>query len=87
MLTGGSRERRAALPTLELRYRDPAALSWYRCAHRTADWLICSRCGVLMAVLCEIEGRKRAVVRVQAMPEHSFSQAEQTSNFESETPW
>jgi hypothetical protein len=70
---------------LAMRYRDGSQLSLYRLGHQTAQWVICSRCGVLTAVLCEIEGRLRAVVRVQSMVEHSFSQPEVVTNFESET--
>jgi hypothetical protein len=40
---------------------------------------------VLTAVLCEIEGRLRAVVRVQSMVEHSFPQPEAVMNFDSES--
>jgi hypothetical protein len=70
---------------LTLRYRDQSQLSLYRVGHRTVQWVICSRCGVLTAVLCEIEGRLRAVVRVQSMVEHSFPQPEVVMNFESES--
>jgi hypothetical protein len=70
---------------LELRYRDGSQLSLYRFGQRTARWVICSRCGVLTAVLCEIEGRLRAVVRVQAMVEHSFPRPEVATNFDSES--
>ena len=54
---------------LALRYRDRSSLSTYRFGHGTAQWIICSKCGVLTAVLCEIEGRLHAVVRVQSMVE------------------
>jgi hypothetical protein len=70
---------------LALRYRDRSALSIYRLGHGTAQWVICSKCGVLAAVLCEIEGRLRAVVRVQAMVEHAFRAAELPTDFESES--
>ena len=52
---------------LALRYRDRSLLSTYKFGHGTAQWIICSKCGVLTAVLCEIEGHLRAVVRVQSM--------------------
>jgi hypothetical protein len=70
---------------LVLRYRDRSQLSLYRVGHRTAQWVICSRCGALTVVLCEIEGQLRAVVRVQSMVEHSFPQPEVVMNFESES--
>jgi hypothetical protein len=70
---------------LALRYRDRSLLSVYRFGHGTAQWMVCSRCGVLTAVLCEIEGRLRAVVRVQSMVEHVFPAPEVATDFESES--
>jgi len=69
---------------LMLRYRDETQLSLYRFGHRTAQWVICSECGVLVAVLCEIAGQLRAVVRVQSMEEY-FPRPEVATNFESES--
>ena len=70
---------------LTLRYRDRSLLSTYRFGHGTAEWIICSKCGVLTAVLCEIEGRLRAVVRVQSMVDHTFLTPEVSTDFESES--
>jgi hypothetical protein len=69
---------------LVLRYHDPSLLSVYRLGHGTAQWIICSRCGVLTAVLCE-DDRVRAVVRVQSMVEHTFRAAETPTDFEAES--
>jgi hypothetical protein len=70
---------------LALRYRDRAMLSVYKFGHGTSQWIICARCGVLTAVLCEFESRLRAVVRVQSMVEHAFVAPEVSTNFDSET--
>jgi hypothetical protein len=70
---------------LALRYRDQSLLSVYGLGHRTSQWIICSRCGVLTAVLCEIEGRLRAVVRVQSMVAHAFLAPEIPTDFEAES--
>jgi hypothetical protein len=70
---------------LELRYGDRSQLSLYWSVTVRRKWAICSRCGVLTAVLSEIEGRLRAVVRLQSMVEHSFPQPEVVMNFESES--
>lgn len=70
---------------LALSYRDGSLLSVYRFGHRTAQWIICSRCGVLTAVLCEIEGRLRAVARAEAMVEHAFFGPEVSTDFEPES--
>ena len=69
---------------LVLRYGDPSLLSVYRLGHGTAQWIICSRCGVLTAVLCEIDDRLRAVVRVQSMVGHAFP-VEVPTDFEAES--
>jgi hypothetical protein len=50
----------------------PIVAEYLQVRPRTAQWIICSKCGVLTAVLCEIEGRLHAVVRVQSMVEHAF---------------
>ena len=52
---------------VELRARDPAAVSRYRFGTRTADFLVCSSCGALAAAVCEIEGRRYAVVNVDLL--------------------
>jgi hypothetical protein len=70
---------------LALQYRDQSLLSVYGLGHRTSQWIICSRCGVLTAVLCEIEGRLRAVVRVQSMVAHAFLAPEIPTDFEAES--
>jgi hypothetical protein len=70
---------------LVLRCANPSLLSLYRLGHGTAQWVICSRCGVLTAVLCEIDDRLRAVVRVQSMVEHTFLAPETPTDFEAET--
>jgi hypothetical protein len=70
---------------LVLRYRDPTLLTSYRFGHGTARWIICAKCGVLTAVLCEIDGRLRAVVRVQSMLEHTFLSSETPTDFEEES--
>jgi hypothetical protein len=69
---------------LVLSYRDPSLLSVYRLGHGTAQWIICSRCGVLTTVLGEIDDRLRAVVRVQSMVGHAF-RAEAPTDFEAES--
>lgn len=52
--------------TLEIQVRDPASVSRYAFGTRTADFHVCSRCGVTPVVTSEIDGRTYAVVNVQA---------------------
>jgi hypothetical protein len=70
---------------LVLRYRDPSLLSVYRFGHGTAQWIICAKCGVLTAVLCGIDGRLRAVVRVQSILDQAFRAPEIPTDFEAES--
>lgn len=70
---------------LELRYRDESRLSVYQFGHATSRWVVCSRCGVLMAAICQIEDRLRAVVRSQTMVDHAFSTPEMATDFEDES--
>jgi hypothetical protein len=70
---------------LALRYRDASLLSLYSFGHGTAQWMICARCGVLTAVLCEIDDRLRAVVRVQSMVDHVFTAPETPTDFDGES--
>lgn len=70
---------------LELCYQDESRLSVYQFGHATSRWIICARCGVLTAALCQVEGRLRAVVRSQAMVDHVFSAAEVATDFEDES--
>lgn len=44
--------------------REPAALSKYLFGTRTAEFQVCSHCGVVPLVTCEIDGRVYAVVNV-----------------------
>lgn len=49
------------------------AISWtsdpirYRFGTKTADFLICSRCGVVLAATSENEGTRRGVIRVECL--------------------
>jgi hypothetical protein len=43
------------------------ALGRYRFGHRTADFLLCAHCGVLVAVTAEIDGTLRGVVNLAVM--------------------
>jgi len=64
---------------------DPEALSKYRFGTNTADFYVCSRCGVVPFVTSEIDGNLYAVVNV-----HSFTNIDtscltrSTTNFDGE---
>lgn len=46
----------------------PDALTAYRFGTRTADFMHCRQCGVLLAAICVLEGRQYAVVNLRIFP-------------------
>lgn len=70
---------------LQIQYRDIAQLSIYQFGHATSRWIVCARCGVLTAAICKIDERLRAVVRSQAMVEHTFAAPEVNTDFDDES--
>lgn len=58
----------------------------YRFGTRTADFLFCSRCGVVVAAVCDIEGRCHAVVNINTMNDVTAGQLDlSSSDFSQET--
>ena len=43
---------------------EPGALNRYRFGQKTAEFLLCSRCGVFMAAIAEIDGKLYAVANL-----------------------
>jgi hypothetical protein len=70
---------------LRLKYDDPSIVSRFRFGHKTADFIICAKCGVLMTALSETEGSLRAVINVKPMLDHHFTAAPVITDFEGET--
>jgi len=71
---------------LEIREHREHPLTRYRFGTATADFLFCSRCGIVLAAVCEIGGRQLAVVNVQtleARDELAFDRGD--SDFEGES--
>ena len=52
---------------LAIEVEDPALVSRYSFGTRTADFHVCTRCGVVPVVTSEIDGRLYAVVSVNAL--------------------
>lgn len=52
--------------SLDVAVQDPALVTHYRFATGTADFHVCSRCGVVPLVTGELDGRLYAVVNVNA---------------------
>jgi hypothetical protein len=53
--------------TVSISVRDAGALVRYRFGHRTADFLICGRCGVYIGALMEDGGKSWLVINVNAL--------------------
>jgi len=51
---------------LEVTVKDPALVSKYAFGTRTADFHVCTRCGIVPVVSCRIDGRLYGVVNVNA---------------------
>jgi hypothetical protein len=70
---------------LELRLRDPADVSRYRFALRTADFLICRSCGVFVAAVCEVGGALRATLNANVLGARaSFTQVPVPMSYDGE---
>ena len=52
---------------LKVRVEDPSRVSRYAFGTRTADFHVCTRCGIVPVVTSSIEGRLYAVVSVNAL--------------------
>jgi hypothetical protein len=52
--------------TLKVRVEDPSRISRYAFGTRTADFHVCTRCGIVPVVTSRIDGRLYAVVSVNA---------------------
>ena len=67
--------------------RDWSMVERYRFASRTADYLVCRRCGVYVAAICETSAGLRAVVNVNALDDRSaFTRPPEAMDYEGETP-
>lgn len=71
---------------VRLRFKSPDDVSFYQFGHKTTDFIACKTCGVLMTSVCEIDGRKYAVVNATALIDKDFATAPVQTNFDEETP-
>ena len=65
---------------------DWALVEQYRFGSRTADYLICRRCGVYVGAVCETGAGLRAVINTNSLADRAaFTQAASTPDYEGET--
>jgi hypothetical protein len=58
----------------------------YRFGSRTADYMICRRCGIYVAAVCETAAGTRAVVNINCLNDRAaFTQPSGTTNYDGET--
>ena len=58
----------------------------YRFGSRTADYMICRRCGVYVAAVCETAAGTRAVVNINCLSDRAaFTQQPGSTNYDGET--
>ncbi len=71
----------------EVAAKDWALVEKYRFDTRTAEYLVCRRCGVYVAALCETAQGLRAVVNVNALDGRAqFTQTPALPDYSGETP-
>jgi predicted ester cyclase len=71
---------------VEIALRDPAAVSRYRFAQRTADFLVCRACGVFVAAVCTIDGNTYATLNVNVLDDRAaFTRPPESVSFEGES--
>jgi hypothetical protein len=58
----------------------------YRFGSRSADYLVCRRCGIYVAAVCESTAGQRAVVNVNCLDDQaSFTQVPNATDYDGET--
>lgn len=65
--------------------RDPAALSRYAFGTKTAEFLVCARCGIAPVCTSRIDGRDYAVVNVNTLDDPSIGVDTAPASFDGET--
>lgn len=64
---------------------DWSSVERYRFGSRTADYLVCKRCGIYVAAVCETAAGLRAVVNVNSLADRAaFTQAPSAPDYDGE---
>ena len=70
----------------EMRADDWSLVERYRFGTGTADYLVCRKCGVYIAAVCETSAGTRAVVNINCLDDRAeFSQAPSAPDYDGET--
>jgi hypothetical protein len=69
----------------ELSADDSSLVEKYRFGSRTADYVVCRRCGVYVAAVCDTSAGTRAVVNTNCLVDRAaFSQVPSVTNYDGE---
>lgn len=69
----------------EIAAADPSQVERYRFGSRTADYLLCRRCGVYIGAVCETSSGLRAVINVNCLDDRAaFTQPPAAPNYDGE---
>ncbi len=72
---------------LEISVTEADELGRYRFGHGTADFLLCRRCGTLIAAISRIDGRDHAVLNINTADEaERFGATADTFDYDAEAP-
>lgn len=63
---------------------DRTETEFYRFGHKTSDFVLCKKCGVLPIALCELEGKTKAVLNIKSIRNENFTASETLTNFDDE---
>jgi hypothetical protein len=70
----------------ELSADDASLVEKYRFGSRTADYVVCRRCGVYVGAVCDTSAGMRAVVNTNCLVDRAaFSQVPSVSDYDGET--
>ena len=70
---------------MEISATDWELVEPYRFGSRTADYLVCRRCGVYVGAVCETPAGLRAVINTNALTDRAaFSQAASAPDYDGE---
>lgn len=69
---------------IDIRLKGRNDVNFYQFGHKTADFLICKKCGVFVAAICDINHMKYAVINIKTMLEYEFPEVGASNNYDAE---
>ena len=70
----------------EITAGDWSQVEYYRFGSRTADYILCRRCGIYIGAVCDTASGTRAVININSLEDRAaFTMAPESSNYDGET--